>query len=122
MGGKENDFPWGNAAPEVIHGNFNFVNLNPTPVNAHPEGTSAFGVNNLLGNGWEWTGSRFEPFPGFQAFPFYPGYSTNFFDGQHYVMKGGSQQTAACMLRRSFRNWFQPHYVYMYAKFRCVEG
>ena len=122
MGGKENDFPWGNAAPEVIHGNFNFVNLNPTPVNAHPEGTSAFGVNNLLGNGWEWTGSRFEPFPGFQAFPFYPGYSTNFFDGQHYVMKGGSQQTAACMLRRSFRNWFQPHYVYMYAKFRCVDG
>jgi gamma-glutamyl hercynylcysteine S-oxide synthase len=25
------------------------------------------------------------------------------------------------MLRRSFRNWFQPHYPYVYATFRCVE-
>ena len=53
--------------------------------------------------------------------PFYPGYSANFFDGKHYVMKGGSPRTAACMLRRSFRNWFQPHYPYVYATFRCVE-
>jgi len=122
MGGKENDFPWGDAGPGVIHGNFNFVSLNPAPVDAHPEGASEFGVSDMLGNGWEWTASHFEPFPGFQPFPFYPGYSSNFFDGQHYVMKGGSQQTSARMLRRSFRNWFQPHYVYMYAKFRCAEG
>ena len=87
----------------------------------NPEGASAFGVFDLLGNGWEWTSSPFGPFPGFQPFPFYPGYSANFFDGQHYVLKGGSPQTAACMLRRSFRNWFQPHYVYMYAKFHCVK-
>jgi formylglycine-generating enzyme required for sulfatase activity len=25
------------------------------------------------------------------------------------------------MLRRSFRNWFQPHYPHIYATFRCVE-
>ena len=54
-------------------------------------------------------------FPGFEPFPFYPGYSANFFDGKHFVMKGGSPRTAACMLRRSFRNWFQPHYPYVYA-------
>jgi len=36
-------------------------------------------------------------------------------------MKGGSPRTAACMLRRSFRNWFQPHYQYVYAGFRCVS-
>jgi ergothioneine biosynthesis protein EgtB len=119
--GTERDYPWGTAAPEVIHGNFNFVNLNPAPVDGHPEGASGFGVFDLLGNGWEWTASPFGPFPGFQPFPFYPGYSANFFDGEHYVMKGGSPQTAAYMLRRSFRNWFQPHYVYMYAKFRCVK-
>ena len=75
----------------------------------------------LLGNGWEWTSSAFEPFEGFQPFPFYPGYSANFFDGKHYVMKGGSPRTEACMLRRSFRNWFQPHYQYVYAGFRCVS-
>ncbi|MFZ0922736.1 MAG: SUMF1/EgtB/PvdO family nonheme iron enzyme, partial [Candidatus Acidiferrales bacterium] len=93
----------------------------PAPVNAHPAGQSAFGVHDLFGNGWEWTSTPFAPFPGFAAFPFYPGYSANFFDGKHFVMKGGSPQTAACMLRRSFRNWFQPHYPYVYAKFRTVE-
>ena len=46
----------------------------------------------------------------------------NFFDGKHYVLKGGSPRTAACMLRRSFRNWFQPHYQYVYAGFRCVKN
>ena len=75
----------------------------------------------MLGNGWEWTSSVFQPFPGFEAFPFYRGYSADFFDGKHYVIKGGSTRTAASMLRRSFRNWFQPHYQYVYAGFRCVS-
>ena len=57
----------------------------------------------------------------FEAFPFYRGYSADFFDGKHYVMKGGSPRTQPCMLRPSFRNWFQPHYQYVYAGFRCVQ-
>ncbi len=38
-----------------------------------------------------------------------------------YVAKGGSARTAACLLRRTFRNWFQPRYPYVYATFRCVS-
>jgi formylglycine-generating enzyme required for sulfatase activity len=75
----------------------------------------------MVGNGWEWTASVFEPFSGFEPFAFYAGYSANFFDGGHYVLKGGSARTAACLLRRSFRNWYQPHYPYIYAGFRCVS-
>ena len=120
--GDENPFPWGTAAPNPSKGNFDFQSWDPTPVNAFGKGQSAFGVADLLGNGWEWTSSRFEPFPGFQRFSFYPGYSADFFDGKHYVMKGASARTAACMLRRSFRNWFQPHYQYVYAGFRCVSN
>ncbi len=75
----------------------------------------------MLGNGWEWTSTEFAPFAEFQPFPFYRGYSADFFDGKHFVMKGGSPRTAACMLRRSFRNWFQAHYQYMYTGFRCVS-
>ncbi len=81
---------------------------------------SRYGVSGLYGTGWEWTSTLFEPFPGFEAHPAYPGYSANFFDGGHYVMKGGSTRTAAELLRKSFRNWFQPHYQYVYAGFRCV--
>jgi iron(II)-dependent oxidoreductase len=129
--GGESEYPWGNAAPAAQRGkhaatnsasaNVDFARWDPVSVGAHPAGTSAFGVAGLVGNGWEWTSTVFGPFPGFEPFSFYPGYSAGFFDGQHYVMKGGSPRTAACMLRRSFRNWFQPHYPYVYATFRTVE-
>ncbi len=113
---------WQRAALETpLLGNADFRYWDPTPVNAHPESCSAFGAVEMIGNGWEWTSTVFAPFAGFKPFPFYPGYSANFFDGRHYVMKGGSPRTAACMLRPSFRNWFQPHYPYVYAGFRCVS-
>ena len=118
---KEREYPWGDAPPDGLRGNFHHVNWDAAPVDAYPAGASAFGVFDLLGNGWEWTSSPFGALPGFEPFSFYPGYSANFFDGRHYVMKGGSPRTDACMLRRSFRNWFQPHYPYVYATFRCVE-
>jgi len=119
--GEERSFPWGLAAPNASFGNFDFARWDPVPVNAHPASQSAFGAEGLLGNGWEWTSSPFAPFSGFQPFEFYPGYSANFFDDKHYVIKGGSARTAACLLRRSFRNWFQPHYQYVCAGIRCVS-
>jgi len=112
---------WQRAAGDASRaGNFNFERWDPVPVTALSAGAS--GVEDIWGNGWEWTSTLFAPFPGFEPFPFYPGYSANFFDGQHYVMKGGSARTAACMLRPSFRNWFQPHYPYVYTGFRCVRN
>jgi iron(II)-dependent oxidoreductase len=120
--GPECPYPWGTEAPHRRLGNFDFERWDPAPVGAFPQGKSAFGVADLVGNGWEWTSTVFAPFSGFQPFEFYPGYSANFFDGEHYVMKGGSARTAACMLRCSFRNWFQPHYQYVYAGFRCVSN
>ncbi len=120
--GAERAYPWGSDEPTPEHGNFDFKSWDPMPVNAHPAGRSAFGAEDLLGNGWEWTSTVFAPFDGFEKFPFYPGYSADFFDGKHFVMKGGSSRTAACMLRRSFRNWFQGHYPFVYAGFRTVEA
>jgi gamma-glutamyl hercynylcysteine S-oxide synthase len=119
--GAERAYPWGDEPPAPSLGNFDFQYWDPSPVAAFPAGSSAFGVTDLVGNGWEWTRTVFAPFEGFEAFSFYPGYSANFFDNEHYVMKGGSARTAACLLRRSFRNWFQPLYPYIYAGFRCVE-
>lgn len=120
--GREREYPWGSEPPSSRHGNFDFTSWDPVSVAAHPQGESAFSVADLIGNGWEWTATEFAPFSGFEAFSFYPGYSANFFDGKHYVMKGGSMRTAACMLRRSFRNWFQPHYPHIYSGFRCVKN
>ena len=117
----ERPYPWGHAEPNARRGNFDFHQWDPLDVDAHPGGDSSFGVSQLVGNGWEWTATKFGPFPGFEPRPFYPDYSRNFFDDEHYVMKGGSPVTAARLLRRSFRNWFRPNYPYVYASFRMAE-
>lgn len=116
------DYPWGNNPPNHNLGNFDFKRWDPEPVTATPGNESAFGMRQMVGNGWEWTSQQFAPFEGFAASPHYPGYSANFFDGQHFVLKGGSPRTAARLLRRSFRNWFRPDYPYLYSTFRCVEN
>jgi formylglycine-generating enzyme required for sulfatase activity len=120
--GISRSYPWGEQEPSPCFGNFDSRRWEPESVDATPEGDSAFGVTQLVGNGWEWTSTPFGPLPGFTPRPTYPGYSANFFDGQHFVMKGGSPRTAKRLLRRSFRNWFRLDYPYMYAKFRCVSN
>lgn len=118
--GDERSHPWGEEKPLPLHGNFDFERYDPEPVDAHPAGASAFGVYDLVGNGWEWTSTPFGPFPGFSPMASYPQYSADFFDGKHYVMKGASPVTASELIRRSFRNWFYADYPYVYAKFRVV--
>jgi ergothioneine biosynthesis protein EgtB len=118
----ERRYPWGGEPPDPSRGNFDFACWSATRVGAFPKGQSPFGIHDLVGNGWEWTDTVFLPFPGFSPFPPYPGYSADFFDGKHYVLKGGSCFTDARLLRRSFRNWFFWHYPFAYATFRCASS
>lgn len=120
-GRHEQLHPWGDGMPPRAPGNFDFERWDPEPVGAHPEAASGFGVHDLVGNGWEWTADVFAPFAGFTPMASYPEYSAEFFDGQHYVMKGASPMTARALTRRGFRNWFRPRYPYVYATFRCVS-
>jgi len=118
--GELREHPWGDGAPRPEHGNLGFRLWEPAPAGAHPAGASAFGVHELVGNGWEWTSTAFGPLPGFEPLRRYPGYSADFFDGRHFVLIGASWATDTQLVRRSFRNWFQPHYPYVFAKFRCA--
>jgi len=120
--GEERAYPWGNRITNGVHGNFHFRFWDPIPVTANPQGDSAFGVSQLVGNGWEWTATRFHPFEGFEPYPTYPGYSARFFDDDHFIVKGGAPTTASCLLRRSFRNWFRQDYPHAHAGFRCVKN
>ena len=88
--GRERLLPWGDAPADPSRGNFDFSNWEPVPAGSRPAGASAWGVHDLVGNGWEWTSSVFGPFPGFSPMASYPEYSADFFDDQHYVMKGAS--------------------------------
>ena len=119
-GGAERRFPWGDTMGSRVPGNFDFARFDPEAVGRHADGASAFGVHDLVGNGWEWTADVFAPFAGFRPMASYPEYSADFFDGAHYVMKGASPMTARTLVRRGFRNWFRPGYPYVYATFRTV--
>lgn len=79
-------------------------------------------VVGIRGGGWEWTSTQFYPFPGFQEMLEYREYSTDFFDGKHYVLKGHSDATHKSMRRDSFRNFYQRQYRYVFAKFRCCRS
>jgi gamma-glutamyl hercynylcysteine S-oxide synthase len=120
--GTERRHPWGDAPPAPKHGVFDFESWDPRPAGRRPDGRSAWGVDDLVGNGWEWTSTPFGPFPGFEAMASYPEYSADFFDGEHVVMKGASPVTARELLRPTFRNWFRTRYPYVYATFRCVRS
>ena len=114
-------YPWGDTAPNGVHGNFDFAHWDPVPVSSNPAGDSPYGVSQMIGNGWEWTSTPFKGFEGFEASSYYPGYSANFFDDEHYVLKGGSPVTSRNLLRRSFRNWFRADYPYVYSTIRLVR-
>ena len=115
-------YPWGDTLDDPPPGNFDFRRWEPEPVGSRPDAASAFGVHDLVGNGWEWTSTVFAPFAGFVPLPSYPEYSADFFDAGHFVMKGASPVTAAPLTRHGFRNWFRPRYPFVYATFRVADA
>ena len=120
--GEERAFPWGDESPTSKHGNFDFRRYDPEPVGTVEAGKSAWGIYDLVGNGWEWTSTPFGPFAGFEAMQSYPGYSADFFDGEHFVIKGASPVTSRNLVRRSLRNWYRADYRYVFATFRTVSA
>ncbi|MBC7926582.1 MAG: SUMF1/EgtB/PvdO family nonheme iron enzyme [Bryobacteraceae bacterium] len=101
-------------------GNFDARRFDPEAVTANPGSATSAGVEDLWGNGWEWTASLFRPFPGFVPYAYYPGYSADFFDQEHYVLKGASPRTDGVFTRPTFRNWFRKDYPHVFSSFRCV--
>jgi len=117
--GDERPHPWGDDEPSAEFGNFDFRRFDPEPAGSTPRGASAGGVHDLVGNGWEWTSTPFAPFPGFEPMASYKPYSADFFDGDHFVIKGASPVTSRGLVRRSFRirfaarlpRWLHPRLV-----------
>ena len=98
-------YPWGSERPGPDLANLGQQRWGPAPVGAYPRGGSAYGVEQLLGDVYEWTSSSFLPYPGFRAFP-YPEYSEVFFgDPEFRVLRGASWATSTEVARNTFRNW-----------------
>ncbi|WP_067178988.1 ergothioneine biosynthesis protein EgtB [Microtetraspora niveoalba] len=114
-------YPWGDADPTPDLANLGHRAARPAPVGAYPAGASPYGVEQLVGDVWEWTGSWFQPYPGFRSFP-YPEYSEVFFGETYRVLRGGSWATHPTAVRTTFRNWDYPIRRQIFAGFRCARG
>ncbi len=112
---------WERAALGATAGNHDRQHRHTTPVTAHPGGQSHAGCDDMLGNVWEWTDSWFIGYDRFAAYP-YAGYSQNYFDGKHRVLRGGSWATRPWALRSTVRNWYYPTVRQMLAGFRCAQS
>ncbi|MGH9039466.1 MAG: ergothioneine biosynthesis protein EgtB [Acidimicrobiia bacterium] len=102
------------------HANLGQRHFGPAPAGAYPGGASAWGVEHMLGDVWEWTASDFHPYPGFSSFP-YKEYSEVFYGSDYKVLRGGSWATHPLAVRTTFRNWDFPIRRQIFSGFRCAR-
>lgn len=120
LSARRRRFPWGDAPATPERANLDAWWGEPLDVAALPDGDSAFGCRQMLGNVWEWTASPFYPYPGFVIDHPYREYSAPWF-GYHKVLRGGAWFSRARLLRNTFRNFYLPDRRDVLAGFRTCE-
>ena len=113
-------FPWGDTPPTLELANLDYRHMGPTDVRACPSGDSPFGCRQMIGNVWEWTDSRLQPYPGFVPDP-YKEYSQPYF-GKKPVLRGGGWTTRSGLIRNTWRNFFIQHRRNIVAGFRTCAS
>ena len=116
-------YPWGDGDPDDSLANLGQTRLGPDAGGRRPGGASAFGVEQMVGDVWEWTSSDFTGYPGFRSFP-YREYSEVFFPDavpEYKVLRGGSWATHPSAMRTTFRNWDYPIRRQIFSGFRCAR-
>ncbi len=109
-------YPWGDEPPTDKHVNMNGLAMRTIDVGALPDGDSAYGCRQMLGNVWEWTADIFNPYPGFTP-DMYQDYSQPLF-GITKVLRGGAWPTRSRMIRNSWRNYYAADRNDVFAGFR----
>jgi gamma-glutamyl hercynylcysteine S-oxide synthase len=110
-------YPWGDDPPNPERANLDALARRTVDVSAHAAGDSQFGCRQMLGNVWEWTATRFAPYPGFKVDP-YKEYSEPWFHTPHMVLRGGAWPTRSRLIRNTWRNFYPPHRRDVFAGFR----
>ncbi len=116
---RARNYPWGDDPPTLDRANLDRRGWGPAPVGSYPAGASAYGVEQLVGDCYEWTSSGFEPYPGYATFP-YAEYSEVFFGGDYRVLRGASWASRPAVARATFRNWDHPYRRQIFAGLRLA--
>jgi iron(II)-dependent oxidoreductase len=116
---RRRHFPWGDDPPTAERANLDWRS-GLVEVGAYPDGDSAFGCRQMIGNIWEWKADTFLAYPGFTVDP-YKEYSKPWF-GTHKVLRGGCWATRSLLIRNTWRNFYTPDRRDVWAGFRtCAK-
>jgi len=114
-GDKDNLYPWGNAwAPGRAATQEAGVGKEQL-VGTYPQGGNRWGVQDLIGNVWEWTSSKAALYPG-NPLKLPPQ------NKDWIVARGGSYSSQANKVSGTMRDWFAPNYKNPVLGFRLVKS
>jgi len=112
-------YPWGNEQPSEEKCNLlESYFWGCAEIGTFPNGISASGCQQMIGDVWEWTSSEFTGYPGFKTG--FDEYNDKWFTNQK-VLRGGSFGTPKMSIRASYRNFFRLDERWLFSGFRCAE-
>lgn len=111
-------YPWGNQWKEGLANVSSSGIGHPSDIGIHSSGTSPYGAWDMVGNVWEWTASRYEPYPGGQV--------TDQKPGDLRVIRGGCYKSSKDQATTTLRiGWparpLDKETNYEQTGFRCVK-
>jgi len=113
-GDKDNLYPWGNVWASGRAATLEAGVGKEQPVGTYPQGGNRWGVQDLIGNVWEWTSSKAS---------LYPGSPLKLPEVQKgwMVTRGGGYSSPANNVSATRRDWFAPNYKNPVLGFRLVK-
>jgi len=113
-GDKGNLYPWGNTWQPGRAATVETGVGKEQPVGTYPLGANSWGVQDLMGNVWEWTSSKASVYKG-NSLQLPAQYK------DWIVARGGSYSSPANKISGTMRDWFAPNYKNPVLGFRLVK-
>ena len=118
---SETLYPWSDSEDLLSKCNINYNNKwICSVVNNNPQTNNKWGIEQLIGNCWEWCKDSIYPYNGFKIDPLYREMSYPFF-GFKKICRGASWCVPDCLITTSYRNAQEPDTRKQYIGFRLAK-